>query len=72
MSSNLFTALQTSVQPVPSLESDDPMSLMARMMFDTVAWTDKCQSPRIIKTHLPLSMLPPKLCEISKVLYVGR
>ena len=67
-----FTALQTSVQPVPSLESDDPMSLMAKMMYDTVAWTDQCQSPRIIKTHLPLAMLPPNLCEISKVLYVGR
>ena len=67
-----FTALQTSVMPVPSIESDDPMSQMALMMNDTVAWTDKVKSPRIIKTHLPLSMLPPNLCEVSKVLYVGR
>ena len=67
-----FTTLQTSVPPVPSLESNDPMSLMARMMNDTVEWTEKCQSPRIIKTHLPMAMLPPNLCEISKVLYVGR
>ena len=67
-----FTALQTSVPPVPSVESDDPMSQMALMMNDTVAWTDKFKSPRIIKTHLPLSMLPPNLCQVSKVLYVGR
>jgi estrone sulfotransferase len=67
-----FTALQTSVMPVPSLETDDPMNMMARMMNDTVAWTEKAAGPRIIKTHLPMCMLPPDLCDISKVIYVGR
>jgi hypothetical protein len=67
-----FTALQTSLMPVPSLETDDPMNAMARMMNDTVAWTEKAAGPRIIKTHLPMSMLPPNLCDISKVLYIGR
>ena len=51
---------------VPSLESDDPLNLMAQMIQDTVAWTEKQKSPRIIKTRLPLSMLPPKVCEDSK------
>ncbi len=68
-----FSALQTSVMPAPSLESDDPMSVMAKMMNDTVTWTEKqAKSPRIIKTHLPMAMLPPDLCKISKVIYVGR
>lgn len=29
-------------------------------------------SPRFIKTHLPLSLLPPKLLETSRVVYVAR
>lgn len=29
-------------------------------------------SPRFIKTHLPLSLLPPKLLETAKVIYVAR
>jgi len=33
---------------------------------------DQLKSPRIIKTHLPISMLPPKILETSKVLYVSR
>lgn len=28
--------------------------------------------PRFIKSHLPLSMLPPNLIETAKVVYVGR
>ena len=45
---------------------------LAEIIHDTVAWTENLKSPRIIKTHLPLSMLPPSLLETSKVLYVGR
>ena len=33
---------------------------------------DQLKSPRIIKSHLPISMLPPNLLDTSKVLYVGR
>ena len=29
-------------------------------------------SPRIIKTHLPLELLPPKLLQTCKVIYVAR
>ena len=45
---------------------------LAEIIQDTVTWTENLKSPRIIKTHLPLSMLPPSLLETSKVLYVGR
>jgi hypothetical protein len=33
---------------------------------------EKAPSPRFIKTHLPLSLLPPSLLDIAKVVYVGR
>lgn len=29
-------------------------------------------SPRFLKTHIPLSLLPPKLLDIAKVVYVAR
>lgn len=33
---------------------------------------DKAPSPRFIKTHLPLSMLPPNLLNTARVVYVAR
>ena len=33
---------------------------------------ESAPSPRIIKTHLPMSMLPPNLLEVSKVVVVAR
>ncbi|XP_059051507.1 sulfotransferase 1B1-like [Achroia grisella] len=33
---------------------------------------ENAPSPRFIKTHLPLSLLPPKLLSTAKVVYVGR
>ncbi|XP_041978407.1 sulfotransferase 1E1-like [Aricia agestis] len=33
---------------------------------------DKAPSPRFIKTHLPLSLLPPDLLDKAKVIYVAR
>ncbi|XP_063825143.1 sulfotransferase 1B1-like [Ostrinia nubilalis] len=33
---------------------------------------DQAPSPRFIKTHLPLSLLPPSLLSTAKVVYVGR
>lgn len=40
----------------------------------TPSWkrVERTPSPRFIKTHLPLSMLPPKLLETAKVVYVAR
>lgn len=33
---------------------------------------DEAPSPRFIKTHLPLSLLPPSLLSTAKVIYVAR
>lgn len=40
----------------------------------TPSWEaiDKAPSPRFIKTHLPLSMLPPNLLSTAKVIYIAR
>ena len=38
----------------------------------TLAYTKSLRGTRIIKTHLPLSMLPPGLLDTCKVFYVAR
>lgn len=62
--------------PVPAVEVSEEekkmMNAMHSMMMDTVAHTENCKSPRIIKTHLPLAMLPPNLLEVSKVVVILR
>ena len=45
---------------------------MALLMHDTIAYVESMPSPRIIKTHLPLDMLPPNLLDTAKVIYVCR
>ncbi len=67
-----MSSLNTSVMPVPAVESDDPKAIMGVMTADTVAWTEKLKGPRIIKTHLPMAMLPPNLLDVCKVIFVGR
>ncbi|TRY80471.1 hypothetical protein TCAL_13353, partial [Tigriopus californicus] len=42
------------------------------MFTDLVSFIGKMQSPRVIKTHIPLELLPPKLVETCKVVYVCR
>ena len=41
-------------------------------MIDSVEFTAKLPSPRVIKSHLPFEFLPPKLLDTCKVIYVGR
>ena len=45
---------------------------MARFNADSVQFTADLKGPRIIKTHLPLSMLPPKLLDTAKVIFCTR
>ncbi len=69
-----MTALNTKAMSVPMREDQEgsPENNMATMMYDTVAWAEKAKSPRIIKTHLPICMLPPNLLVVCKVIFVGR
>ena len=46
----------------------DPV--MAKMFTDSLQFTVDMPSPRLIKTHLPLSVLPPNLLESAKVVLV--
>ena len=41
-------------------------------MIDSVEFTAKLPSPRVIKSHLPFEFLPPKLLDTCKDIYVGR
>ena len=41
-------------------------------MEDSVQHAEEMPGPRIIKTHLPLSMLPPNLLDVSKVVVMAR
>lgn len=57
---------------VPSLESDDPADKMKIFMNDSVGSTARMGDIRVIKTHLPLEMLPPKTLEVARVIAVAR
>ena len=39
---------------------------------ESVQYTNNLASPRVIKTHLPLEFLPPKLLDTCKVIFVSR
>ena len=41
-------------------------------MEDPINYAQGLSSPRLIKSHLPLSMLPPTLLDTCKVIYVSR
>ena len=45
---------------------------MCRLLDDSVTYVANMRGRRIIKTHLPLAMLPPGLKEKAKVIYVSR
>ena len=44
----------------------------SKMLQDSVTWIEKLKSPRIIKSHLPMAMLPPNLLDTAKILYIAR
>merc|ERR1712024_171097 len=44
----------------------------ANAMIKTVEHAENLQSPRVIKSHLPLEMLPPNLVDTCKVIFVCR
>lgn len=56
----------------PPQEDDEKAKAMKEAYMNTLEYTAKLKSPRVIKTHLPLDMLPPKLLDTCKVVYVCR
>ena len=53
------------------LEEQLPPQAQA-MMLESIKLAENMPSPRVIKTHLPLEMLPPNLLDTCKVIFVGR
>ena len=52
---------------------ENPTSIKNMDLFvDSVDYTNKFKSPRIIKTHLPMSMLPSDMLDNAKAIYVAR
>ena len=55
-----------------SPSSDAVLDEKTQFLQDSVKWTNNLNSPRIIKSHLPIAMLPQNLLNTAKVIYVGR
>ena len=52
---------------------DEKQAEMIRRIFDeSIDMTDNLPSPRIIKSHMPFELLPEKLLDTAKVIYVCR
>ena len=68
--SGMFSKNESQEEPNPT--TNGVLDEMTEMLIDSVAWTDKLKGPRIIKSHLPIAMLPPNLLDTAKILYVGR
>ena len=57
---------------MPCLQCSLFLVRMARFNADSVKFTADLQGQRIIKTHLPLPMLPPNLLDTAKVIFCTR
>ena len=42
------------------------------MAKDSIKYVEEARSPRMIRSHLPISMLPPSLLDVCKVVFVAR
>jgi len=47
-------------------------SMLEASLKDAISYTEDLQGRRVIKTHMPLEFLPPKILEKCKVVYVAR
>ncbi len=47
-------------------------AIQIKSMAKTIENANEMKSPRLIRSHLPLSMLPPNLLDTCKVVYVCR
>ncbi|KAI5632736.1 sulfotransferase domain-containing protein [Phthorimaea operculella] len=53
-------------------DSDRKLKLLEMVTESGVEQLARIPSPRFVKTHLPMSLLPPKLLDTAKVVYVAR
>ena len=53
-------------------EKRQKIALVMKTFRDSLDYADKLPSPRVIKSHLPLEMLPPNLIDTCKVVCVSR
>lgn len=57
----------------PEVQANEALrEVMEINVVSNVKKLDDMPSPRFIKSHLPLSLLPPKLLDTCKVVYVAR
>ncbi len=59
-------------KPYPTEGTPHDEEHVREFMHHSFAFAEKMPRPRMIKTHLPLSILPDNLLETSKVIYVAR
>ena len=65
-------ALDPSIEEYLPSGDKDKVELFERALVNSIEYASKAQSPRIIKTHMPIEMLPPNLLDTCKVVYVCR
>ena len=51
---------------------EDTLTPREKMGKDSIKFIDNFPSPRIIKSHLPVAMLPPNILDTAKILYIAR
>lgn len=67
-----MTSLVAELPPPPPSEAPEIAHRVHKLMSDQVAYTTELESPRVIKTHLPISMLNPDVVKTCKIIVVMR
>lgn len=57
---------------IPDPRPFEAKSSVEQAYFHSVEYVESLPSPRVIKTHLPLTLLPENLLEKAKVVFVAR
>ncbi|KOB70912.1 Retinol dehydratase [Operophtera brumata] len=57
---------------IENMDSERKLELLEMVTQPATEQLADAPSPRFIKTHLPMSLLPPKVLETAKVVYVAR
>lgn len=57
---------------IENIDSARKLELLEMVTQPATEQLAEAPSPRFIKTHLPMSLLPPQVLETAKVVYVAR